>query len=46
MSWSIGNVGPADFGNGRAVWESYGRPVEPSSLYMAQKAARQATTSS
>ena len=29
----------ADLGsNGRSVWESYGRKVEPSSLYLAQKA--------
>ena len=40
LSWSIGNRGATDFGNGLAVWESYGRPVDPPSLYAAQKGER------
>lgn len=39
LSWSIGNRGATDFGNGRAIWESPGRPVFPESLYIAQKVA-------
>ena len=39
LNWAIGNVGAADFGNGRGVWESHGRAVLPASLYTAQKAA-------
>ena len=31
------SVGAADFGNGRAVWESAGQPVLPASLYLAQR---------
>jgi hypothetical protein len=39
LSWSIGAVGLPDLGaNGRAVWEHYGRPVSPASLYLAQRA--------
>ena len=44
-SWAIGIVGKGDAGGagghnaslGRSVWESYGRHVQPFSLYLAQK---------
>ena len=40
LSWAVGAVGTADVGhNGRAVWEAYGRPAEPASLYLAQRDA-------
>lgn len=44
-SWAVGIVGKGDAGGaggnnaslGRSVWESYGRHVQPFSLYLAQK---------
>jgi len=45
LSWAVGAIGNVDVGgNGRSIWESYGRPVEPRSLYLAQRTARAAST--
>ena len=42
LSWSIGATGLPDLGDSssgthRAIWESYGRKVSPTSLYIAQR---------